>query len=69
MRFLNILLGVAQVSDSADEAGPSYDLDDEVEFNVVTNRKTGNLHAENLQLICKAEQRREFGQVCRCPAL
>jgi hypothetical protein len=45
------------------EVGASLEVDDEVEFRVVTNRRTGAVRAEDVQLLCKAEQRRELGQV------
>ena len=38
--------------------------EDEVEFEVVVNRRSGGHRAEALELLCKAQDRRELGQVC-----
>ena len=45
------------------EAALSLAPEDEVEFSVVINRKTGGFRAEDVELLCKAEDRRELGQV------
>jgi len=49
----------------AEEGGAESVLgpEDEVEFTVVANRRTGAFRAEGVQLLCKAELRRELGQV------
>lgn len=52
---------VAQVR-GGEEAATSLAPEDEVEFDVVTNRKTGGFRAEGVELLCKAEDRRELGQ-------
>ncbi|BDA49818.1 probable cold shock domain-containing protein E1 [Coccomyxa sp. Obi] len=46
-----------------EEAAHSLAPEDEVEFDVVTNRKTGGFRAEDVELLCKAEDRRELGQI------
>lgn len=46
-----------------EEAAASLAPEDEVEFDVVFNRKTGGFRAEDVELLCKAEDRRELGQV------
>lgn len=50
-----------------EEAVASLAPEDEVEFDVVFNRKTGGFRAEGVELLCKAEDRRELGQVKRFP--
>jgi hypothetical protein len=46
----------------SEEAAAALGQDDEIEFSVVTNRRTGAHRAEDVALRCKAEHRRELGQ-------
>lgn len=50
-----------------EEAAASLAPEDEVEFDVVFNRKSGGFRAEDVELLCKAEDRRELGQVSPFP--
>ena len=45
-----------------EEAAGALAHDDEVEFGVVVNRRSGSYRAEGLALLCRAEERRELGQ-------
>lgn len=47
-----------------EEAAASLGAQDEVEFEVVVNRRSGGHRAEAVELLCKAQDRRELGQVC-----
>ena len=51
-----------QVEDG-EEAGKALDTGDQVEFSVLLNRKLGTSIAEGVKLLCKAEDKRELGQV------
>ena len=54
-----------QVQDG-EEVGRALDSGDQVELSVVINRKLGTTVAEALKLLCKAEDKRELGQVSSC---
>jgi len=51
-----------QVQDG-EETGRALDTGDQAEFSVTINRKLGTAVAEGVKLICKAEDKRELGQV------
>ena len=51
-----------QVQDG-EEVGRALDAGDQVELSVVVNRKLGTTVAEAVKLLCKAEDKRELGQV------
>ena len=51
-----------QVQDG-EEVGRALDTGDQVELSVVINRKLGTTVAEAVKLLCKAEDKRELGQV------
>ena len=51
-----------QVQDG-EEVGRALDTGDQVELSVVINRKLGTTVAEAVKLVCKAEDKRELGQV------
>ena len=51
-----------QVADG-EEVGKALDTGDQVEFSVLINRKLGTSVAEGVKLLCKAEDKRELGQV------
>lgn len=53
----------AQVRAEEGSAESALGPEDEVEFTVVANRRTGAFRAEDVRLLCKAELRRELGQV------
>ncbi len=59
VRNLQVYLQVNMEEDAAAALGP----EDEVEFTVVANRRTGGFRAETVELLCKSEDRRELGQV------
>ncbi len=52
-----------------EEVAASFGAQDEVEFEVIVNRRSGGHRAEAVQLLCRAQDRRELGQVCACPGL
>ena len=56
------LIWCAQVR-GGEEAAAALAPEDEAEFAVVANRRTGGFRAEDVQLLCKAQHRRELGQV------
>lgn len=60
---------LAQVQDG-EEAGRALATGDQVEFSVLLNRKLGTALAEEVRLLCKAEDKRKLGQVrhCTCSA-
>ena len=50
--------------EDGEETGKALDTGDQVEFSVLLNRKLGTSVAESVKLLCKAEDKRELGQVC-----
>lgn len=53
---------ILQLEDSENDAA-SLEIDDEVEFRVVTDLRSDTTSAQELRLTCKASEKRELGQV------
>lgn len=68
---------VTQVQAGSNDSAPALAADDDVDFTVVLDRRTGGTRAEGVRLIRRAADRRELGQVrknlpffvmsCLCP--